>query len=98
MTCGRKILKLIDIFFLAFLFVGVCCAQTLDEASFEELYDDSTDFYGDEIYSKIHSRSDVKGNTWTVLFFDAGLDLSGGHSDYAMFRAVASKVTSTRLR
>ena len=98
MTCGRKILKLIDIFFLAFLFAGVCCAQTLDEASFEELYDDSTDFYGDEIYSKIHSRSDVKGNTWTVLFFDAGLDLSGGHSDYAMFRAVASKVTSTRLR
>ncbi len=98
MTCGRKIFKLIDIFFLVFLFAGFCCAQTLDEASFEELYDDSTDFYGDELYSKIHSRSSVDGKSWTVLFFDAGLDLSGGHSDYAMFREIASKVTSARLR
>ena len=66
--------------------------------TFDELYDDSSDFYSSADYAKINGRASESGKTWLVMLYDLGLDSTGGHSDYAMFKSVSKSVTSPNVK
>ena len=95
MICSSIPLKFRYILSIIVLSVASAFVSAQD---FDEIYDDSTDFYSPEDYSRISSRTESEGRTWSVLVFDVGLDADGGKSDYAMFKDVSSRVTSTRVR
>ncbi len=77
---------------LATLFCGAAYAQ-----SFEEIYNRDTNFYSASDYSRISSRKEKQGKSWTVLFYDVGLDSRGGHGDYQLFKDISTNVTSAKL-